>query len=60
MCKKLNFDSLVTFVCRQVPEADPEEVKQYLISYAFQSVDFTTAYLFARDIEKDLIRKGRI
>ena len=60
MCREITLDTLCCYVLRQVPEADPKEVRRYCKECAIKPYDFSTAYWCARNIELKLIHAGRI
>ena len=60
MCREITLDTLCWYVLRQVPEADPAEVRRYCRACAIKPYDLSTVYLCARIVEKQLIDEGRI
>lgn len=60
MCREITLDTLCWYVLRQVPEADPKEVRRYCKDCAIKPYDLSTAYWCARNIEYKLIHEGRI
>lgn len=61
MCsKQMNMDELVSFVLRQVPEADPNDIRSYARQWMKLPCDPSEAYACARTMEIHLVLKGSI
>lgn len=60
MQKVLTLDRFCQIVLRQVPEADLNAVRQYVVTYIACPYFLSSAYQCARNIEDHLIRKGGI
>lgn len=60
MQRTLNFREVCWYVCQQVPEADPGEVRRYVMAHISYPCDLSSVYQFARNIESRLICEGGI
>lgn len=60
MCREISLDTFCELVCRQVPEADPAEVRRYVRAYIYRPYEPADVYQCARIIEQKLICEGSI
>ena len=60
MCREISLETFCKLVFRQVPEADPAEVRRYVREHFQKPYEPAVVYQCARSIEQVLIFEGSI